>query len=90
MDRFEAVDVVSALVAKSHLHSSMDRFEAFEEYVTRNINKLIYIPVWIDLKQSWQWKTAQSRQIYIPVWIDLKVSSKFISIVAALFTFQYG
>ena len=28
----------------------MDRFEAFEEYVTRNINKLIYIPVWIDLK----------------------------------------
>ena len=51
MDRFEAIIVTALEENPEHLHSSMDRFEVLRFYAgTRQC--FIYIPVWIDLKNT--------------------------------------
>ena len=49
MDRFEAKALNVSLDELCNLHSSMDRYEAFNAVPTLLI-LAIYIPVWIDLK----------------------------------------
>ena len=51
MDRFEEEQAVLDGAKKINLHSSMDRFEALaaHRFISRHP---IYIPVWIDLKES--------------------------------------
>ena len=49
----------------------MDRFEVRLSQ-TQFGEKLIYIPVWIDLKEPELRVFYQTFLIYIPVWIDLK------------------
>ena len=51
MDRFEVNSELSCKNLNSHLHSSMDRFEDLVDFKESTL-KNIYIPVWIDLKQT--------------------------------------
>ena len=55
-----------------NLHSSMDRFEV-PVMTVRLLHNTIYIPVWIDLKQTIPAVWNKTSKIYIPVWIDLKL-----------------
>ena len=51
MDRFEGGQELRETDKFCHLHSSMDRFEVLQR-MERKRNTDIYIPVWIDLKES--------------------------------------
>ena len=74
MDRFEAAyfSEYPAFLALSDLHSSMDRFEGLLGNSAKKNVRLIYIPVWIDLKTYSDKSGKFNLKIYIPVWIDLK------------------
>ena len=49
----------------------MDRFEVSKKKLSDYLF-IIYIPVWIDLKESVARALNWQGEIYIPVWIDLK------------------
>ena len=51
MDRFEVTEVQLELIKQNDLHSSMDRFEVKSATFKTNL-QVIYIPVWIDLKNN--------------------------------------
>ena len=53
MDRFEGMATTMIIDLQTDLHSSMDRFEGYV-FCTYGFNRLIYIPVWIDLKRFCQ------------------------------------
>ena len=73
MDRFEGETPEKLKGYEKNLHSSMDRFEAFK-FVVFSFVLVIYIPVWIDLKQNRAILDLIEFKIYIPVWIDLKLA----------------
>ena len=52
----------------------MDRFERHTSTITGIAIILIYIPIWIDLKDNLGCIFVNLERIYIPIWIDLKVN----------------
>ena len=89
MDRFEENKYLFSSNNSPNLHSSMDRFEVCCFLYSLSL-WFIYIPVWIDLKQSEFSFLPILQCIYIPVWIDLKVIESWGFKYKTIFTFQYG
>ena len=54
MDRFERWTVPIQQYAVINLHSNMDRFERIAITKEMHVEKEIYIPIWIDLKDHFE------------------------------------
>ena len=52
MDRLETFEEIRNSIARKNLHSSMDRLETKKKELQIQLEKIIYIPVWIDQKQE--------------------------------------
>ena len=54
MDRFESEIPIDDKTALENLHSNMDRFERIAITKEMHVEKEIYIPIWIDLKDHFE------------------------------------
>ena len=71
MERFKERTPSERRENARNLHSNMERFKAFK-LCNNALHKLIYIPIWRDLKSLLMLNIIQLLLIYIPIWRDLK------------------